>query len=85
MALRQTALVCELLVAAHPELGVAGAVEIVTIRTSGDRIQNRLLAEVGGKGLFAKEIEESGFKQVEEKKFMKQSYFLRFEKVELKK
>jgi len=59
MALRQTALVCELLVAAHPELGVAGAVEIVTIRTSGDRIQNRLLAEVGGKGLFAKEIEEA--------------------------
>jgi hydroxymethylbilane synthase len=59
MALRQTALVRERLVAAHPDLGVAGAVEIVTIRTSGDRIQNRLLAEVGGKGLFAKEIEEA--------------------------
>ena len=34
-------------------------VEIVTIRTSGDRIQDRPLAEVGGKGLFTKEIEEA--------------------------
>jgi hydroxymethylbilane synthase len=32
--------------------------EIVPITTSGDRIQNRPLAEVGGKGLFTKEIEE---------------------------
>ena len=38
-----------------------------------------------GQEVFAKEVEESGFKQVEEKKFMKQSYFLRFEKVERKK
>jgi hydroxymethylbilane synthase len=29
------------------------------IRTSGDRIQDRPLAEVGGKGLFTKEIEEA--------------------------
>lgn len=35
------------------------AVEIVTIRTSGDRIQDRPLAEAGGKGLFTKEIEEA--------------------------
>ena len=34
-------------------------IEIVTIRTSGDRIQDRPLAEVGGKGLFTKEIEEA--------------------------
>src|SRR5436190_18805974 len=34
-------------------------VEIVTIRTSGDRIQDRPLAEAGGKGLFTKEIEEA--------------------------
>jgi hydroxymethylbilane synthase len=33
--------------------------EIVTITTSGDRIANRPLAEVGGKGLFTKEIEEA--------------------------
>ena len=35
------------------------AVEIVSIRTSGDRIQDRPLSEVGGKGLFTKEIEEA--------------------------
>ena len=34
-------------------------IEIVTIRTSGDRIQDRPLAEAGGKGLFTKEIEEA--------------------------
>jgi hydroxymethylbilane synthase len=34
-------------------------VELVTIRTTGDRVQNRLLAEIGGKGLFTKEIEEA--------------------------
>ena len=34
-------------------------VEIVTIRTSGDRIQDRPLSEAGGKGLFTKEIEEA--------------------------
>lgn len=34
-------------------------VEIRKITTSGDRIQNRFLAEVGGKGLFVKEIEEA--------------------------
>lgn len=31
--------------------------ELVTIRTSGDRIVDRPLSEVGGKGLFIKEIE----------------------------
>jgi hydroxymethylbilane synthase len=34
-------------------------IEICVIRTSGDRIQDRNLAEVGGKGLFTKEIEEA--------------------------
>ena len=35
------------------------SIEIVVIRTSGDAIQDRPLSEVGGKGLFTKEIEEA--------------------------
>ncbi len=35
------------------------AFEIVVIKTSGDKIQDRPLSEVGGKGLFTKEIEEA--------------------------
>jgi hydroxymethylbilane synthase len=59
MALIQTAFVRDRLITAHPELGATGAVEIVTIRTTGDRVQDRRLAEIGGKGLFSKEIEEA--------------------------
>jgi len=33
--------------------------ELVRITTSGDRIQDRPLAQIGGKGLFIKEIEEA--------------------------
>jgi hydroxymethylbilane synthase len=35
------------------------AIEIKIIRTSGDKIQDRPLADAGGKGLFTKEIEEA--------------------------
>jgi hydroxymethylbilane synthase len=35
------------------------AIELVTIRTTGDMIQDRPLADAGGKGLFTKEIEEA--------------------------
>src|SRR5487761_2421912 len=35
------------------------AIELTIIRTSGDMIQDRPLSEVGGKGLFTKEIEEA--------------------------
>lgn len=34
-------------------------IEIIPITTSGDKIQDRNLAEVGGKGLFIKELEEA--------------------------
>lgn len=39
------------------------AIEICVIRTSGDVIQDRPLAEVGGKGLFTKEIEQALFER----------------------
>ncbi len=50
-------MVHDLLAAARPAL--ADRLEIVTIKTSGDRIQDRGLAEAGGKGLFTKEIERA--------------------------
>lgn len=47
------------LAAAVPALAAPGAIEIVTVKTSGDRIQDRPLYDLGGKGLFAKELEEA--------------------------
>ena len=35
--------------------------EIVIVKTTGDRIQDRPLADAGGKGLFTKELEEALF------------------------
>ena len=58
MALAQAHQVRDRLGAAHPELAAPGALEIVVVRTTGDRVQDRPLAEIGGKGLFTKEIEE---------------------------
>jgi hydroxymethylbilane synthase len=55
LALVQAGAVRDGLVAAHPDL----AVEIVPIRTTGDQVQDRRLMEIGGKGLFTKEIEEA--------------------------
>ena len=42
-----------------PVLRAANAFEEHVIQTSGDQIQDRRLADVGGKGLFAKEIHEA--------------------------
>jgi hydroxymethylbilane synthase len=53
----QTDLVCQALAAAHPELAAPGALEPMAIRTTGDRVTDRPLAELGGKGLFCKELE----------------------------
>ena len=56
LALLQAEEVRDKLVAAH---GLAPEdVEIVVIKTTGDKVQDRPLAEIGGKGLFTKEIED---------------------------
>ena len=36
-----------------------GAIEIVVVQTSGDRIQDRALAEIGGKALWTKELDRA--------------------------
>jgi hydroxymethylbilane synthase len=57
LALVQAREVQSRIAAAH---GVdAAAIEIKIIRTTGDVVQDRPLADAGGKGLFAKEIEEA--------------------------
>lgn len=54
LALIQANQVRDALMTAHAGL----AVEIVTIRTTGDKVQDRPLSEIGGKGLFTREIED---------------------------
>lgn len=46
-------------VRARLQAGGIGDVDVRIIKTSGDRIQDRPLSEVGGKGLFTKELEEA--------------------------
>ncbi|HUK09378.1 MAG TPA: hydroxymethylbilane synthase [Stellaceae bacterium] len=57
LALAQAAAVRRRLGEVVPELAHESAVETVVIRTTGDRIRDRTLAAIGGKGLFTKEIE----------------------------
>lgn len=59
LALAQARLVRDALAAAWPDLAAPGAIETVVIRTTGDRVQDRPLSAIGGKGLFTKELEEA--------------------------
>jgi hydroxymethylbilane synthase len=61
LALAQTNMVADRLRAAHPDLAAPDAITIEVIKTTGDRVLDRPLAEIGGKGLFTKEIEEALF------------------------
>ncbi len=55
LALTQARMVAEALCAAHGWR--EDAVAIVAIKTTGDRVQDRPLAEIGGKALWTKELE----------------------------
>lgn len=55
LALRQTGSIAATLKAAHPGLEI----DIVPVRTTGDRDQKAPLADVGGKGVFVREIEQA--------------------------
>ncbi|WP_019645838.1 hydroxymethylbilane synthase [Novispirillum itersonii] len=59
LALAQAHETRDRLIAAHPHLAVEGAIEIVIIKTTGDTVQDRPLSEIGGKGLFTREIDDA--------------------------
>ncbi len=59
LALAQTEEVRADLVAAHPGLARPGTVEVVVIKTTGDKVFDRPLSDIGGKGLFTKEIDDA--------------------------
>lgn len=58
LAIAQSEEVKRRLLAAYPEFR-AEQIEILPMTTTGDRIQDKTLGEIGGKGLFTKEIEEA--------------------------
>jgi len=59
LALAQAYLTRDLLKENFPELKEDGALEIVIIKTTGDKVLNQPLADIGGKGLFTKEIDDA--------------------------
>ncbi|NDE91140.1 MAG: hydroxymethylbilane synthase [Alphaproteobacteria bacterium] len=62
LAIAQTQTALAALRALFPELNEEGAVELITLRASGDHVlgsKDERLINVGGKGLFTKELEEA--------------------------
>ena len=55
LALAQTRLVMDAIRQHHPDVEL----ELVTMKTTGDRILDRTLDKVGGKGLFVKELDDA--------------------------
>ena len=59
LALAQAHEVRDRLAAADPAVADEGAIEVMVIKTTGDKVFDRPLADIGGKGLFTKEINEA--------------------------
>ncbi len=59
LALAQAYLTRDLLKAQFPHLAEDGALEIIIIKTTGDKVLGQPLADIGGKGLFTKEIDDA--------------------------
>ena len=59
LAMAQAYEVRDLLISQHSQLAAAGMIEIIEIKTTGDVVQDRALSEIGGKGLFSKEIDKA--------------------------
>ncbi|MCF8482046.1 MAG: hydroxymethylbilane synthase [Rhodospirillum sp.] len=59
LALAQAHQVRDLLIATHPVLSEPDAVRVDVIKTTGDLVLDKPLSEIGGKGLFTKELDEA--------------------------
>ena len=55
LAVIQSRLVMDALQAAHPDVRLA----LVTMKTTGDKMLDRTLDQVGGKGLFVRELDDA--------------------------
>jgi len=55
LAIKQAQIVMDLIHRAQPDLQL----ELVTMKTTGDRILDRRLDQIGGKGLFVKELDQA--------------------------
>ena len=55
LAVIQSELVMDAIAAAHPDVQL----ELVTMKTTGDQILDRTLEQIGGKGLFVRELDQA--------------------------
>jgi len=59
LALAQAYMTRDLLAKQFPELAEEGALEIAIIKTTGDKVLDKPLADIGGKGLFTRELDDA--------------------------
>merc|ERR1719409_2318999 len=59
LALAQAYMTRDLLKENFPELAEEGALEICIIKTTGDKVLDQPLADIGGKGLFTRELDDA--------------------------